>query len=180
MSIKNPPDQKSTVELRKLEDVPQSSSGAPIPMVVAGEHSLSVVFYLQARDPNWDGTSVQVVGENSADQIVAAIRFHRPYAHFFGPPNEEIIDGHPLTKFGLRPFDAVEVMGSPWIEDLCKRNRVHPHHSDKMFKKYHHYILTFHDTTFEVIADGYQIEKLGNSSVLNAASKELERWQNEQ
>ena len=31
-------------------------------------------------------------------------------------------------------------------------NRVHPRHSDQLWKGQHHYLLAFHDETFEAIA----------------------------
>ena len=179
MSIKKLFGLSDETKLRKLMDVPQSSIGAPIPMLVSGEHSLSLVFYLQAYDPDWDGTTVRLVGQNSSDESVCVVRFERPYAHMFGPPNEEAIDGHPLYKVGLKPFDAVEVIGSEWIEELCTRNSVHPYHSDDAFADFHHYIFTFHDTTFEAIASGYTVENIDQSSVMAAIKSELQRWSNE-
>lgn len=160
--------------LTELPNVPQSMVGAPCPFVSAGEHDLTLFYYIQNNHPDWDGTYVNVVSENSDDEIVAQVSFERPYAHFFGPPNEEAIGGHPLAKYGLSPWAAFEVSNSEWIKELCKRNSIHPYHKDSMFEDYRHFIFTFHDTTFEVLAKGYVAEILGPMSVLSAANKKLE------
>ena len=38
-------------------------------------------------------------------------------------------------------------------------NSVHPYHKDEHFSKYEHYIFFFHDTCFEIVAEGYSIDK---------------------
>ena len=93
-------------EVVALTDVPQSSIGAPIPCMIAAEHFLSLSFYIETVDPDWDGTSLQLVTEDSSDEYVATVRFERPIAHFFGPPNDEAFSGHPLAQRGLRPYGA--------------------------------------------------------------------------
>lgn len=73
----------SVIELR---DVPKPDVGAPLPAVVAAEHQLDLIYIASEPDPDWDGTYVNVVGTDSEGQLVARIRFERPYAHMFGPP----------------------------------------------------------------------------------------------
>jgi hypothetical protein len=36
------------------------------------------------------------------------------------------VEGHPLAPVGLRPFEFVQVEGSPWVSRLEEMNRVHP------------------------------------------------------
>ncbi len=166
-------------KLTRLEDIPQSSVGAPIPFVVAAEHHLDVLYYTEQSDPDWDRTSVRVVGQDSVGETVALARFHRPYAHQFGPPNDEAIRGHPLFHLGLEPYSSFEITASKWIDELCKRNSVHPYHKDSHFADYRHFILTFHDSTFEAIAERYEAKIIGKMSVLEAASKCLAEWRDD-
>lgn len=167
---------KPKQKLIELADIPQSSVGAPIPTILADESRVSLIFYLDNRDPKWDGTTVRVVGSENEKEPVAVIRYNRPYMHSFGPPNDEAITGHPLAKIGLQSYAAYEVVRSHWIHELCSRNRVHPYHTDKMFAQYKHYILTFHDSTFEIGAESYEVEMLGQMSAMKAAHLELDRW----
>jgi hypothetical protein len=37
-------------------------------------------------------------------------------------------------------------------------NSVHPRHRPEHFKSYRHFVLAFHDSTFECIAEGYATE----------------------
>lgn len=76
----------------------------------------------------------------------------------FGPPNDEAFSGHPLYSRGLRPYASFVVANSSWIRSLSKMNEVHPHHRPEHFASYNHYVLAFHDSTFECIAESYQVE----------------------
>lgn len=143
--------------VRKLSDFPQSSVGAPIPCVLASEHYLVVAYACERHDPNWDGTYIRIAS-SSEDEIVCVVRFGRPIAHFFGPPNDEAFSGHPLSDRGLKPYGAYEVVSSSWIRALERMNSVHPNHSPEHFSVYKHFILTFHDTTFECVACDYSHE----------------------
>src|SRR5262249_17748356 len=75
-------------------------------------------------------------------------------AHYFGPPNDEALSGHPLYRKGLRHYGVCEVKNSSWVRALERMNRVHPSHHPRMFSRYRHFVFTFHDTTFECIAGG--------------------------
>lgn len=141
-----------------LEGFPQSSPGAPCPGLVATEHSLAVMFYLHVEAPNWDGSSVRVVGIESTGEPAAVVVFDHPTIHTFGPPNDEAFSGHRLSSKGLRPYGAFEVLNSSWIHQLERMNSVHPNHNRESFLAgKRHFILTFHDSTFECIARGYQV-----------------------
>ncbi len=131
-------------EVVELDDIPHSSVGAPCPEMIAGEHILLVKYFVQDQHPESDEA--------------ASVRFNSPYAHQFGPPNDEALNAHPLYERGLRPYGSFEVINSSWIRTLEKMNAVHPLHDRKRFMKgKRHFILTFHDTTFECIAESYSV-----------------------
>jgi hypothetical protein len=70
----------------------------------------------------------------------------------FGYPNDEALGGHPLYKHGLAAYGVFEVLSSSWIQQMTEQNRVcFPRTSDS---KMRHFIFTFHDSTFECVADG--------------------------
>jgi hypothetical protein len=57
-------DQKDAVI--ELDDAPQSSVGAPCPVVFATEHTVHLAYYLQNTPAGWDGSTVRVMDENTA------------------------------------------------------------------------------------------------------------------
>ena len=126
-------------------------------MVVASEHDLFVAYFVQESPEGWDGTTVRIVGPGS-EESVARIRFERCHAQMFGPPNDEAFEGHPLAKRGLHPYAAFEVLDSSWVRQLERMNAVHPYHRPARFSSYRHFVLAFHDSTFECIANGYTFE----------------------
>ncbi len=69
----------------------------------------------------------------------------------FGYPNDEALGGPPLAKKGLGASGVFEVLRSSWVREKTEQNRVcFPRAPDS---KQRHFVLTFHDSTFECIAD---------------------------
>jgi hypothetical protein len=133
----------------ELADVPRSDVGAPLPIVVANEHSVTVAYYL--RDDPPDGASPN-------EWSRAIVRFRHCRAHYMGAPNDEAFSGHPLAGRGLRPYGAFEVLESSWIREMERRNEVHPYHRGGWLQSLRHFVLAFHDSTFECVAEGYRSE----------------------
>jgi hypothetical protein len=143
----------------ELDDVPQSSVGAPLPMILCGEHFLHLAYLLQATPENWDGRSIRIVGEETEGEPCALVKFDSEIAHMFGPPNDEAFAGHPLASRGLTPYGVFEVKNSSWIRGLERMNSVHPYHARvaERYNRYRHFIFAFHDTTFECEAMSFEI-----------------------
>lgn len=153
-----------------LADVPQSDVGAPLPTVVADDYRLVLEYLVSEPDPNWDGSYVNVVGTET-EGTIALIRFHRPYAHMMGAPNEEAIAGHPLSDRGVEAFAAFEVKNSSWIRKLELMNSVHPFHNRERFLEHkRHFIFAFHDSTFECIAHGFDVT-ISAGSILGSVER---------
>lgn len=145
-------------KLKRLTDLPQSSVGAPCPVLFATELALYVTFYLNDADPTWDGTSVRVVGPDTTNEPSIIVKFDCVTAHYFGMPNDEAISGHHLYPLGLKPYSYYEVINSSWRDELEKMNRVHPRHKKAHYDDAKHFIFTFHDTTLEVLARTFSAE----------------------
>jgi hypothetical protein len=141
----------------ELTDVPQSSVGAPLPVVVADEWIVQLAYLAENRDPEWDGTSIRIV-DQSSDESVVLVSFQRAYAWFHGPPNDEAFTGHPLAARGLHPYAVFRVDDSSWVRRLERMNSVHRHHKPEAFDLLNHYVFAFHDSTFECVAHGFTTE----------------------
>ena len=154
--------------VKELGDLPQSSAGAPIPLLVQDERRAIIAYYVEQRDPEWDGTTVRVVGPDSVDELVAIVEFNTS-ATMFGPPNDETFSGHPLAARGLRPYGFFEVLDSSWIRSLERMNSVHPYHNKTLFlNRYRHLVLSFHDKTFECVATDFKLIETRTGSVIDA------------
>jgi hypothetical protein len=74
----------------------------------------------------------------------------------FGSPNDEALPGHPLYPVGLKEIWGVgEVKESRWIAEEEKTNQVMFPNSS--FKGLRHFVVPFHDSTFECIAEDFQL-----------------------
>jgi hypothetical protein len=143
--------------VRELGGLPQSSIGAPIPLLLADEFRSAIAYVIQDVPDGWDGTTVRVIGPSSGGLPIALVTFELCHAQMFGPPNDEVFSGHPLAARGLAPYGAFEVTHSSWIRKLERMNSVHEHHRPERFLKYRHIILAFHDSTFECVCDDFRV-----------------------
>jgi hypothetical protein len=141
---------------------------------VASEHFLAVVYFVEDTPAGWDGSTVRVVGPDSENEHAAVVRFSRPYASMFGPPNDEAFSGHPLSGRGLHPYSAFEVHHSSWIRALERMNAVHPLHRPDHFAAFRHFVLALHDTTFECVAQSYT-HRVGAGPLTKLAAQEVSR-----
>lgn len=127
-----------------LEGLPQPDVGAPVPALVADEGRVELAFVARPAQP-------------SDEESIAVAKFVRPYAHMFGPPNDEAFEGHPLAERGLQPYGCFRVENSSWVRRLERMNAVHPHHRAEGFAELTHYVFSFHDSTFECVAADVEI-----------------------
>jgi hypothetical protein len=139
-----------------LQGIPQSSVGAPLPLIIADEQRVVLAYYTEATDPSWDGKTIRIVDQDQSHEPIALVRFER-IAHMFGPPNDEAFTGHPLAGRGLHPYGAFRIENSSWIRRLERMNRVHEFHKPERFKQFQHLVFAFHDSTFECVCRDFEI-----------------------
>ena len=86
----------------------------------------------------------------------AVIEFKRCFVTKFGYPNDEAQEGHPLYGIGLEKggYGIYEVFGSSWKKTLVAQNKIRFPDRD-WFGDCRHFIITFHDSTFECLADDF-------------------------
>lgn len=88
----------------------------------------------------------------SSEGTVVVLRFEGVLQFRLGYPGDEALHGHPLAKQGMEHYRAYVVDNSPLIAEIENQNRVHPAFRAGMYDKFHHWVLTFHDETLEVVA----------------------------
>jgi hypothetical protein len=157
-------DRESLVE---LVDFPESNPGAPCPVVYANEHNVLVAYHLSLR-----------ACDESEGSVSGVILFEYVDSLLFGSPNDEALHGHRLAKLGLKSYSFYEVKKSIWIADLCARNRVHRAHKNSKYANLRHFILTFHDTTLEVVARSYSASVEGREPIdcIRERLNDREKW----
>ena len=127
-----------------LEPFPAINAGAPLPHVVSNESATAVVFHSS---------------RGGEDRGVAWALFRGVASFSLGSPNDETLSGHPLYGSGLRFYAAHEVINSVAIKQLETLNRVHPRHNPSRFESLRHFVLAFHDSTFECICADFEVGK---------------------
>lgn len=139
----------------KLENVPQSSVGAPLPVVLSDEHKILLAYIAENTPPDWDGAHVRVIDPSTSSEPLVLVEFNSYSLFKFGLPNDEAFAGHPLASRGLHPYGAFQIENSSWIRQLERMNSVHPDHKPESFSQLRHFIFAFHDSTFECVAERF-------------------------
>lgn len=106
-------------EVKTLAQIAQPEVGAPCPVVLAEEHKVLLAYFVRHDDRAWSEEEANPVLDGVEAERIAIVAFVRPYAHTFGPPNDEAFEGHPLYARGLRPWCVQEVLASPWIDFMA-------------------------------------------------------------
>jgi hypothetical protein len=162
----------------ELDDVPQSSVGAPMPLVLADERRAVLAYLIEERLPIWKKSKAQIERSSSEEEI-AVVGFDGRLAHVFGPPNDEAFAGHPLASRGLSAYAAFRIENSSWIRQLERMNSVHPQHRPETFWRLQHLIFAFHDSTFECICSSFAIAVVHGFSTADAAPEMMKLLQRE-
>lgn len=137
------------MELLKLLEDKLELANYPEPVVMSNDTELFVAFFAyRLIDGNLDQT---------ADEEIIVIKFHRSIKHTFGSPSNETIHAHPCYKLGLTPNAFYEVKNSYMLKEAETIQKSHPRFDQNDFNKFRHFILTFHDKTFECVAEDFQL-----------------------
>src|SRR6266849_6093731 len=133
-------------------------AGAPQPRLLQSEYKTFLACFLDQPNQPLDGTRISFFDPASPEpDSVGIIEWHRCFETMLGWPNEEALSGHRLWAKGLkelRHYSSAEVQNSSWIAEIEHGNRVHPSHKPAIYASLKHYILLFHDSTFECLARG--------------------------
>jgi hypothetical protein len=135
--------------------------GAPLPHLLQNDNRVFLIFHL-----------LETPSSSFKAEGIGIVEFLGCICTRMGMP-DEAIDGHPLNGRGLRPYAALKVENSTWIEELkriCAAHREHDHGA-KRWKDLKHYFFGFHDASFECVAQSFKTEVRDAS--LDAVIKEV-------
>jgi hypothetical protein len=122
----------------------------PMPVLLSGLRTF-VAFYLRSRDSRFD--QHDPVGQDPpTDHGIGIVEFKQVTSVKIGSLKDEVLRGHPLWGSGLEHCRAHEVRNSRWIIELMNVNRMHQRFDESRWSGARHYVLTFHDETFECVA----------------------------
>jgi hypothetical protein len=132
-------------------------TGAPLPHVISSGWRIFLLYMAHEPDPDWDGSYVREMRTMDTHRI-ALVEFRHCSVYQFGEPNDEVIGGHRLWGKGLAPYSAHVIANSRWLVEMENINKVHPSYHPDKWKALKHYLLLFHDESFECLANSYTIE----------------------
>ena len=132
------------------------------PHVIASGYKTYLLYIVDVPDPKWDGTYVNVV-QTTDTLSLAIVEFLRCESFRFGCPNDEVLTGHPLWGKGLEYYEAHVVANSCWLAEQERINSVHSLYNPSKWKTLKHYLLLFHDETFECLAQDFKVEVMTES-----------------
>jgi hypothetical protein len=134
-------------------------AGAPLPHLLRSDYQALLAFCVREHDPG--PAAAAVAAPDPADpkaRLLALVEFEHCLAAKLGAPNDEVFAGHPLHGRGLDAYSAQQVKNSRWLAELETINKVHHCYDPARWRGRVHYVLWFHDTTFECIATGFKVE----------------------
>jgi hypothetical protein len=140
--------------------------GAPCPHVVSSGGRTFLIYLANETETRGVGafTSARMIQPASEQpELLALIELKGCYGHRFGGPNDEVISGHPFYGRGLRAYRAHIIENSPWLATERKTNSVHRGFRADRWERINHYLLCFHDDTFEFLAEGWAAEVIAAS-----------------
>ncbi len=141
---------KRRQKFREWKGAPQMDIGSPSPAIRASAETLTLAYRTQANE-------------------FAVVRFKDVHQHTFGYPNNEALGGHPVYSRELNFYAFNEVVDSPYLKELDRRNAVNFPHSTASFTELKHWFVPFHDETLEVVGGTPEfVDTIGTSSALEA------------
>lgn len=150
-------------------------------MLLQSESAVFLLFNAMSDDKNADGYYERVG--------TAVMEFKGCCRTLFGGPNDEALPEHPLYLKGLADFGygICEVLNSSWAKEVMNRSRrsaerIWGDRFEKVYEKHdwstRHFIITFHDSTFECLADDLvlTVHKEPFTELLSRISQKLMEW----
>jgi hypothetical protein len=128
-----------------LPDIPRPAPGVPSPHVVANEGGLTLLYRTGGVDTS---------------ALTARVFFRQVYNVRWGPPNDERLGTHQLGRIGVAPYTPSELFASDWCAKSIEEGLIAGAEASEWLKALRHFVIPFHDSTFECLAGGYEVATL--------------------
>ena len=112
---------------------------------------------VDAEWPRMGGNGVLMVGSHAAvltfglPAETTQVIFRHPAGVRYSDVNDEVIEAHPLSGRGLKPYGPFMVVNSRWLEELRSCHSVHLQYDEVRWRASQHYMLCLKDCLYEVI-----------------------------
>ena len=152
----------------------QWDSGAPLSHIVSNGSTTVLVCRANDLRPDWDGTNPQSVSTSDEGTLIE-LTFRSCSSIKFGSPSDEVLHGHPLYGRGLEFYEAHKIHNSGWIEELEAIQESHHRYRGPGSVRGNHYILAFHDETFEAVAEHVDVRTVQGTigELLSTAARSI-------
>lgn len=147
-------------------------------MLLQSESAIFLLFNAMSDVKNAEGYYEEVG--------TAVMEFEGCRCTLFGGPDDEALPEHPLYQKGLADFGygIFEVLNSSWAKEVISQSRrsaerIWGDRFEKAYEKHdwstRHFIVRFHDSTFECLADGFAltVHKEPFTELLNRITQQL-------
>jgi hypothetical protein len=132
-------------------------TGAPEPHIVSDGSKVILLCYAAESTPGWYAPESQR-SSGELNELLIEITFTRCWSFKFGSPNDETLHAHPLYGRGLQFYAAHKVYNSSWVAEIEALQASHDRYVGPGSVTADHYVLAFHDDTFEAIADAVDVK----------------------
>lgn len=132
------------MEIKSILEHIKCSAAAPTPKVLANEHYVYLIFYVE--DISVQDAENSPFNRVPIDQIFS-IRFNKYSKYQMGSFEVDDISEHEYFKLGLKPYIFQEVINSDWMD--TQENEI------STIQK--HIILPMKDSCFEIVCNGFNL-----------------------
>ncbi|HEY9685241.1 MAG TPA: hypothetical protein V6C86_26945 [Oculatellaceae cyanobacterium] len=137
----------------------QWQTGAPLPHLFSNDYKTFLIFMVN-EDASQSADKYATFEQLGSEPIesMALVEFCNCLSAKLGSPNDESVSGHRLFGKGLESHVAQRVVNSTWLKEMETTDSVHPYHNHQRWLTKEHFIFSFHDSTFECVAESFKVE----------------------
>ena len=136
----------------EVKDIGAMDWGAPSPTILADEHKVAIVYYLDNENPDWDGTTCHLRSPKTDEQTLAIVLMDGVRS-FSQTTNDQ---NHGANGLGPEFSHSVwQITNS--TSTICKT-------SSDYAAEYKHFVFGFHDTTLECLCSNFSYKQINSTA----------------
>ncbi len=154
---------KDKEKVVELTGVPQPNAGASLPVIFCDEFQLKLAYLVHKTDnESIDDAAAVTVNQDSASKELIIIEFSSFCVYSFGIPNHRPINKQQFENT-IYPLGIFRIENSSWISALEKEESSSLTFTRKRVLSCQHFIIYFQNSTFECIAEDFEIRREQNT-----------------